>query len=239
MTVADRLSAEADLSSAYLMALAGGRVHAVAEPAAAASDAAAGPTVTWARASCGAGAVLVRKGGAFRRGNEWMDRRSSQLCPVCAWTVALSTSTVETELVAAVTPGGGELEALQRLVPDPLLTRRICDQVLADWRDGGDYDPDSGRWASLLGHVTAHHPVLLLPEDCSESACEHKGLQACYQEVGSVACPACSFQAGSWAGEWEGMYEAPVPAPCAVLPVLARHVGLPAEDHPAHLTADR
>lgn len=195
-----------------------GLIHAV-------ERARAGDTGGAAGSVCGEGVIVAVRWGGFHRGSEWTDRFAHRLCPHCAWTVALAQDTTEAEL-AAVTPSGAELAALRRLLPDPMIVPRICERILADRRAERDYDAGSPRWVQLLGHVTAHRPVLLLAEDCAEGACDHHDkASGCYAQA-AVACPACSVQAGSWAGEWEGQYECVVPAPCAVLPAMADHVGL-------------
>lgn len=173
-----------------------------------------------APAECGATVVIARRWGAFMRGNHYVRGRA---CPACAWAVALDQNMVDAEL-AAIAPTGGELAALQRLLPDPLLAVRICERILDERRQERDYDADSPYWAQLLGHATAHSPAALVPEDCAEGECEHEdtGEENCFSGSTAVACPACSVRAGSWAGEWEGQFELVVPAPCSVLAAMAK-----------------
>lgn len=174
---------------------------------------------------CGECVAIARRWGPFQRGTEHLDRHDGRLCPHCAWIVALDQNTTDTEL-AALTPTGAELAALHLLLPDPMLAVRICQRILATARDEGEYDADNPRWAQHLAHATAHRPILLVDEDCIEGGCEHGDLDGCYRTSNTVACDACSIQAGSWAGEWEGQYECTVPAPCAVLPAMAEHYHL-------------
>lgn len=171
-------------------------------------------------AVCGTSAVVARTWGEFVRGNEHLARRD--LCPECAWVVALENGTTSTEL-AALTPTGAGLAALGRVMPDPLLAVRIYEHLLTA-ADEAERD----ALAHLLGHVTAHAPVLLLAEDCAAGECEHDGTEDCYGEAPTAACEACSCCTGSWAGEWEGQYVITVPAPCSVLLAVAAHYELEA-----------
>ncbi len=172
---------------------------------------------------CGTAAVIGRTAGAFDRGNPWL--AIHRLCPTCAWTVAIAQGTTADELVA-LTPVGAELAALGRAVPDPLLVVRICKRILAL---AVEREVEEGPAGHLLGHVTAHKPVLLLHEDCTEDACDHdRETEDCYGEHPTVACMACSVLTGSWAGEYEGQVAVLVPAPCAVLPAVAAHYDIPA-----------
>ncbi len=169
---------------------------------------------------CGTRAVVARKWGGFTRTNSYLIRRD--LCPQCAWFVALETDTTAAELTA-ITPTGIQLAALGRAMPDPLLLVRICEHLLTS-ADEVEHDP----LAHLLGHITAHAPVLLSSEDCAAGECDHDETEDCYGETPTAACEACSFRTGSWAGEWEGQFVITVPAPCAVLPAVAAHYELEA-----------
>lgn len=174
---------------------------------------------------CGTPVTIARWWGQFRRDNPYLTARD--LCPFCTWDVALEQDTTVDELTA-LTPTGQQLEAMQRLMPDPLLLVKICQQILTNAEEERGYDSDHPIWVQLLGHATAHRPSLLLAEGCADGDCEHDGDEdCCYRYSTTVACPTCSIWAGPWAGEWAGLSECVVAAPCAVLPAMADHYGVP------------
>lgn len=166
---------------------------------------------------CGTRAVVARDWGGFARGNPRIDTRD--LCPLCRWHVAIATSTTAAEL-AVLTPSDAEQVAMGRVMQDPLIFVRTVEQILEKGREN---DTDIEAWSQILGHVTAHRPVLLLAEECCEDACDHDTVQDCYGEKPTVACEACSFRAGWWAGEREGWFSIPVAAPCCALTAVAAH----------------
>jgi hypothetical protein len=170
---------------------------------------------------CGTTARVARTWGEFARGNPSL--ACHELCPHCAWSVALEQGTTGAE-IAHLTPDSARLAALGRAMPDPLLAVRILEQLLTADLDEVDRDP----LAYLLAHVTAHRPVPLLDEACVADGCEHTNPGDCYGGTPTVACLACSVLTGPWAGEWEGQVVITVPAPCAVLPAAAAHYGLEA-----------
>ncbi|GAA1983026.1 hypothetical protein [Amycolatopsis minnesotensis] len=146
-------------------------------------------------------------------------------CPACGWLVALAQDTAAAEL-ALLRPTAADLAVLSRLLPaEPLPAHRICAAILAD----PAYDPDHPHLAQLLGHVTAHTPRVLLPEDCADGGCDHDRADDeaghCSYPDASLGCAVCSVRAGSWAGEYEGQFasECTVPAPCEVLRTAAAH----------------
>jgi hypothetical protein len=171
-----------------------------------------------AATECGSTAVIARHWGGFARGNRHVDNHT--LCPECAWSVALQRGTEEVEL-AVLTPTGAETHALSLVPVDPLIAVRICRRLLADRRAERDYDADSERWPRVLGHVTAHRPVLLMDESCAEGDCDHDTPAGCYGDTPTVACLACSVLTGPEQGEWEGQVDVLVPAPCSVLTAMA------------------
>jgi hypothetical protein len=209
------------MSARYAIGIGNDQLHAVTAEHATDRN----PTVRYVGAECGTTGIVAHEWGEFVRGNERLN--SHRLCARCAWTVALANGTVEAE-VAAVAPTAGEELAWGLLLPDPGLLVRTCGSILAARQAEEDYDADHPLWAQLLGHVTAHRPEILVPEDCAEGlGCEHDGDRtACYAASTTIACPACSIRAGQWAGEWEGQYEVTVPAPCsALLTVAAAYPG--------------
>lgn len=197
-----------------------GGLHAVPRDHAVWADGQAGDDSPYPHvgAECGLAVIVAREWGEFKRGNEHLSRHG--VCPRCAWVVALHHDRGDEELTA-LAPNAAEDAAFHRLLPDPTLFTRVCRAILDECRQEKGYDADSPRWAQLLGHVTAHRPVVLVSEDCAESGCEHDGEADCFAASSVVACPACSVQAGQWAGEWEGQFEVTVPAPCSVLLALA------------------
>jgi hypothetical protein len=180
-------------------------------------------------AECGAAVYIARKWGEFRRGNEHLT--THQVCSRCAWVVALDQDCADEEL-AALTPTVAEESAYVRLLPDPTLLLRVCRAILTARQAEDGYDADSPRWAQLLGHVTAHRPVVLVPHDCAGGDCDHDDPAECLAVGVALACQACSVQAGSWAGEWQGQYELTVPAPCSVLSAMATAFGVEPTTHP-------
>lgn len=198
----------------YRIGIGGDLLHAVT-----AEHAALPPQWRHVGTPCGVSVVVAREWGEFRRGNDRL--ATHQLCAHCAWTVALALGTAEQEL-AAVAPSPPEELAWGLLLPDRDLLVRTCRAILVARQAERECDADHPSWAQLLGHVTAHRPEILVPEDCSEGDCEHDGdLAACYAASTVIACPVCSVRAGTWAGEWEGQYEITVPAPCSVLTAVA------------------
>lgn len=155
-------------------------------------------------------AVVAREWGEFRRGNEHL--LPHQLCPTCAWTVALHHGTGDAEL-AAWGPSPEEAATWDRLLPDPPILTRTCQRILDDWHNEDEEDRDHPHWAQLLGHVCAHRPEMLVSEECLEGDHDHEG-EDC---PARLACATCSVKAGSWDGEWQGRYEVAVPAPCSAL----------------------
>ncbi len=154
-------------------------------------------------------------------------------CPLCAWTVAIATSSTEREL-RLLTPDEHAAGALARAGAPPFLAVNICRAVLAhesspDAEGGLEHEAT----VQILGHATSHQPALAISEDCAynDRACSHRPAAAgsswrCDYPGAEALCPACSLRAGSWAGELEGdiMEECRVPAPCGVLRALAvRH----------------
>lgn len=212
----------------------GGPIHAIPHRRAvrAVKDCDNDTTRVSAATECGTTAVIARRWGAFARGNERVDRR--EVCPHCAWAVALKpaaaagtdeaalfeTSPIGVEL-ALLTPTGPELDALARVMPDPLMAPRACRAILADRDTGRECDTDHERWARLLGSVTAHLPVVLMDEGCNEGDCEHADRAGCCGVEPTVVCLACSILTGAEEGEWEGAVDVAVPAPCSVLTALA------------------
>lgn len=170
---------------------------------------------------CGTIATLARTRGEFVRGNEFVDR--STLCPECMWFVALEHGTTADKLDRCQ-PRGAKLAALQRCLPDPLLYVRVVEHLLVQ---AGENDTDHDVLAELLGHVTAHAPVLLVQEPCGEDQCDHDSDDECYGDEPTAVCMTCSVLNGSWAGEWEGQVFIPVP-PCGVLAAVAGHYGVQA-----------
>lgn len=212
-------------------------VHAVAHPDAvwAVNNNEGEDSPARARSVCGVKVTIARYWGEFRRGSDETDRHAGwgQLCPRCAWAVALANGTEKQEL-AAISPGELDMVALRRLVPDPLLVVKMCRSVLAD-RDRADAYNDDYR-VHVLAAVTAHKPVVLLSEGCRGGECgcgcdndlceEEHDERACYAESASVACWACSIVAGPWAGEWAGVtVECAVAAPCSALLAMAEKYG--------------
>lgn len=167
---------------------------------------------------CGTMASIARSWGEFVRGNEHIDRH--QLCPECAWLVALEHGTADNEL-ARRRPRNEYLAALRRCLPDPLLYVRVIERLLELAREN---DTDHDEVARLLGHVTVHQPTLLMGEDCTDN-CEHDSEDDCYGDEPTVVCLECSVLNGSWAGEWEGQVHIAVP-PCGVLAAVAAHYGV-------------
>lgn len=180
-----------------------------------------------AAAECGAVGVIARYWGEFRRDNEHLRGQLHDLCPRCAWGVAIARGTTDAEL-ADITPGALEMLALARLMPDPLVAVNICRSILARRARDEEYDMDSDYWPTLLAHATEHRPVVLLPEACGESGpgCdEHEDDAVCCAATDTVACGTCSIRAGSWAGEWAGQYECTVSAPCSALLAMSEMYG--------------
>lgn len=188
------------------------------------------------RSACGTTVVLARRWGPFARGEQHVDRQ--QVCGHCAWIVALDPATtaagdgsalfeqspIGVEL-GLLTPTGAELDALARVMPDPLIAPRACRTILANRDTGRDCDTDHERWPRLLGTVTAHRPVVLMDEGCGEDACDHPSRAGCYGAEPVVVCLACSILTGPEEGEWEGNVDVAVPAPCSVLTALAASGG--------------
>jgi hypothetical protein len=157
------------------------------------------------------------------------------LCPLCAWTVAIATSSTEREL-RLLTPDDHTAAALARAGADPLVAVTICRAVLAreaskDAEGGLDHEAT----VQILAHATSHRPALAIAEDCAENdrACSHRptladGSWRCDYPGADALCLACSLRAGSWAGGLEGdvMEECRVPAPCEVLRALADYYGV-------------
>lgn len=190
-------------------------------------------------ALCGEPAVPVPSWGGFDRANPlFAAGRAAERCPHCVWRLALE-QRAEAAEIAMLTPVGRDLDVLARLLPDPMMVPRICEAILD--RSGLDYDRDHPHVAQLLGHVTAHAPRILAPEECWEGDCDHDraaGTAFCSRPDVSAACSACSILAGPWAGESEGRFafECTVAAPCDVLRTLARHYGI-GPDGPAEASS--
>lgn len=170
----------------------------------------------WMSTLCGNLATIAPLWGEFVRGNEYIGRH--QVCPECAWQVALEHGTADYEL-ACRRPEGAYLEALGRCMPDPLLYVRTVERLL---KLGAENEVEHDTAAGVLGHITRHEPTLLMYEACAEGDCEHEDAVECYGENPAAVCLTCSVLAGSWAGELEGMVAIPVPA-CGVLPAVAAH----------------
>jgi hypothetical protein len=188
-------------TTTYLCGIEADKVHAVAD-------------VETQRAVCGALTRLASKWGSYRDGLPASLALTGDLCPGCAWTVALKRGTTATELEHWITCGAtgpaGDLAAHA--------ARTVLDWIAADRED---VDAE----VRLLVAISRHWPVQLLREDCAEDECDHDNAEECAL-AGSVACPACSVLAGSEAGEWEGQYEVPVTAPCSALTAIAAHVNV-------------
>lgn len=177
-----------------------------------------------AHAECGRNVILARSWGSFERGNPHVDRKTHQLCPYCAWTVALATGRVDDEL-AALDPSAADVPVLRRRLPDPQIVRRICERILATARDDFDLEDEDvahDRWVEQLAYATAHRPVVLMPRECLEGDCDHGDFAVCEAETDGVACSTCSLQTGEWAGQWAGQYEVEVTAPCSALTAVAK-----------------
>ena len=229
------------VDAAYVIGLGLGGLHAIAHTDAAAAVTAANgdPAQAEAFPVCGQGvARVVPKWGAFARGNPSLVR-VSEVCPACAWGVAVATGDVAAEL-DALCPAADEVEPRRRLLGDPLIARHLCEAIIAAAGDRcSGYELDHPRTVQLLAAVTAHAPVLLVPEECAEDphSCDHRpddldwddeSWRCSYPEA-SVGCPACSVRAGGWAGEWQGQYlsECTVASPCQVLRTLAAQYRVP------------
>lgn len=185
-----------------------------------------------ARAECGALVGVAPKFGAYDR-SPYPVRYNP--CQVCAWTVAAMTGQLEAE-VQRLMPSNEDRDVLARLIPDPLIAVTAAAMIVEAVSMGryGAEDSRDPAHTQLLAAISSHAPVILLPEDCAEDSCEHyppgydplggKGFE-CPRPEASVACAACSLQAGSWAGEWEGTFrsECRILAPCAPLTQLAEH----------------
>jgi hypothetical protein len=125
-------------------------------------------------------------------------------CPDCLWIAAARS---------------GMLDAALAMLTHPVAHDAAAGILnLAGRMESDDDDP---ACIQLLAAVTRHAPVALVSEECSEGDCEHEG--NCPE---TLACRACSLQAGGWAGEWEGRYreECTIPGPCAPLLAIAEHV---------------
>jgi hypothetical protein len=123
-------------------------------------------------------------------------------CPACRWIVAARTETLDAALAA---------------LDDAIALTAATDVLNAARRD--EREPDDPRTIQLLAAISRHAPVPLVAENCSEGDCGHPA-GMCPE---SMACAACSLQAGDWAGEWQGQYlgECTIGAPCSVLLRLA------------------
>lgn len=209
----------------YMIGIAGGLgpLHAIDHDSAVKAVEWAGPdtTTVYVPAECGETVLIARYWGGFERGN----RHLHSVCPYCAWAVATVTLTTDVEL-DAVTPSKLELPALARLLPEPNVTRRLCEAILREHlvqrENGSDTLP---LMVQLLAHATEHRPILLLPVGCAERDCDHETEAECHDEATTVACATCSVLAGSWAGEWEGQIEVAVPAPCSAFTALVQRYG--------------
>jgi hypothetical protein len=157
------------------------------------------------------------------------------LCALCAWTVAIATSSTEREL-RLLTPDDHVAAGLARASAPPFLAVNICRAVLThesspDAEGGLDHEAT----VQILAHATSHRPALAIAEDCAENdrACRHRPPAAalswrCDYPGADALCLACTLRAGSWAGELQGdiMEECRVPAPCGVLRALAGRYGI-------------
>ncbi len=207
--------------------------HAVerAQDAPGQAAAADGPALL-ASAVCGA-TVRVTEFGVYDRVGFPV---SCGPCPACAWAVAIATGSTERELLL-LTPDDRTATALSRMDVDPYLTVEVCRAVLAQCSDpDAEYEAGDPPIVQVLGHATAHAPVLWVPEDCAEDprACRHRpdgagpdgeDWQCDYPEA-SAGCGTCSLRSGPWAGEREGkvMDQCRVAAPCDALRALAAHL---------------
>jgi hypothetical protein len=173
-----------------------------------------------AAALCGA---IVR--GATRPELMTYDRTAfpGRMCIPCGWAVAAAGGRIALQAEAVRwRPAADELPALARLLPDPFVAVKACQDIIAAAASPcGDHELDHPATIQLLAAITAHAPVLLSPLTCIEDGCEHDTGGGC--DYAAVACAACSLQAGEWAGEWEGQVlpECKIAAPCAVLARLA------------------
>lgn len=142
-------------------------------------------------------------------------------CPECAWTVAGIRGQLAGE-VERLMPSNEDRVILDGLMPDWMIAATAAAMLVEAVTEGHDdaVVEDEPEWIQLLAAISRHAPVILHREECNDGDCEHDG-----NCPASVACAACSLQAGSWAGEWEGTFrhECTIPAPCAVLTRLAEH----------------
>jgi hypothetical protein len=144
-------------------------------------------------------------------------------CPLCAWTVAIATSSTERKL-RLMTPDDRAAGALARAGAHPLLAVNICRAVLAQ-----ESSPDAGNGldheatVQILAHATSHRPALAIPEDCAEDdrSCQHRPDVAasgdedwrCGYPSADALCLACSLRAGSWARRMGRRPHGGVPGP--------------------------
>ena len=225
------------VNAPYVIGLGPGGRHAIAHAEASTAVAAANgdPARADAYPVCGQGMVrVVPKWGVFERANP---RLRGVVCASCAWGIAVETGDTAVEL-DALNPPDDELAPRRRLLGDTLIAMHLCEAIIASAdAPGSDYELNHPHTVQLLAAVTAHAPVLLVPEDCAEGDCDHRPDDAAWDDrswscpfpEASVACPACSLQSGGWDGEWEGQYlsECTVPSPCQALRTLAVYYRVP------------
>jgi hypothetical protein len=170
-----------------------------------------------AQAECGA-LVRVSKHGPYKRDGYPV---MHDLCPECAWTVAIATGTIDAEISRMHDPG--EAAALARLGFDPLLPGKLCAAIIA--AAGNPVDVGDLAVIRQLAAVTRHYPGLAVSEECAEGGCEHAGDDGKRDCPGSAVCWTCSLRSGDEAGEWAGalMDECTITAPCGVFAALVAH----------------
>lgn len=225
------------LDANYVFGVDGGRVHAVNRVRLQTALRHNGPLQADtlphlpAAAMCGARVVVATAWGPWSRTSPHV--QAIGVCPHCAWHVAIDTLSVAEEL-AALRPTDSSARASFTAAGVELdLVATVCAAVIAAAEavddEHGLYHP---RTVDLLAHVTAHGPVLLVGEGCSEGDCDHEDGPC----PADVSCEACSLVAGSWAGEWAGQYDevCTVPGPCQVFRLIAEHHGVtvPAREVP-------
>ncbi|UKD50810.1 hypothetical protein L3Q65_00510 (plasmid) [Amycolatopsis sp. FU40] len=224
------------VAGVYVAGYGGGRVHALEPRRAAQACDRMRCGGSLAVSVCGDPAGPMPGWGAFASGGPpSAGRRSLERCPFCAWALALDQRTEAAEL-ARLTPTGTDLDVLTRLLPEPLITVKLCEAILNAAEDDG-WDRDHPHILQLLGHATAHAPRILLPEECSVEGCDHDRAGrtlACGGADAVLGCAVCSVVSGPWAGDGEGRYaeECNVPVPCGVLRTLAAYYAVAIDGGP-------
>jgi hypothetical protein len=177
----------------------------------------------YASCVCGCMGELVTAWGSFDRENE---RLVGERCPQCAWIVSIERGAIDEEL-AALTPRGTNFQVLSWYLKDPLITRHICEAIIARAQsDDTNYDLAHAMTIQLLAHAVTHAPTPLYTEQCAEAECDHA---ECPPPTAAVSCAACSLTAGVWAGEYVGTYldDCTIVGPCSATITLAARFGIP------------